>query len=266
MDVPTIRGYTARKQRLNKRGLSPFLVMKVATIGRIALLVTIFLVALALLFHFVYRPWQLTWGATAAEVARPMPGDELVDSPSFNATRAVTVNAPAERIWPWIVQMGYKRAGFYSWDVLDNDGIPSSERILPEYQDLEVGDWMPLSDDADAEVVALEPNRQLLLVFQSDGAATWAWGLYEIDAERTRLVSRLRWRAPNRLSQFTLDAFEIIMMRKCLLGIKHRAEDTAKVAAEVAVAAHVMVPLDKRRARRSEASNRPARVKQGQAL
>jgi hypothetical protein len=205
--------------------------MKVRTIGRIALVALGCFAVLAVFFHFVYRPWQLTWGATAAEVSRQMAGDELVDNPSFNATRAVTVNARPERIWPWIVQMGYKRAGFYSWDFLDNDGIPSAERILPEFQNLEVGDWMPLSDDTDAEVVALEPNEQLLLVFQSDGAATWAWGLYEIDAERTRLVTRLRWRAPNRLSQFTLDAFEIIMMRKCLLGIKHRAEDPARVAA-----------------------------------
>lgn len=202
--------------------------MKVRRIERVALLAAVILLGLAGLFYFVYRPWQLTWGATADEVARPMVGDELVETPTFKATRAVTVNASAERIWPWIVQMGYKRAGFYSWDILDNDGIPSAERILPEYQNLEVGDWMPLSDDTDAEVVALEPNNSMLLVFQSDGAATWAWGLYEIEEGRTRLVTRLRWTAPGVVSQFTLDAFEIIMMRKCLLGIKARAEgDTA---------------------------------------
>ncbi|MCK5498177.1 MAG: hypothetical protein KAI77_03200, partial [Gammaproteobacteria bacterium] len=81
-----------------------------------------FLVAFIAFFYLVYRPWQLSWGATADEVARPMVGDGLVTNPTFNATRAVTVNAPAERIWPWIVQIGYKRAGFYSWDILDNDG------------------------------------------------------------------------------------------------------------------------------------------------
>jgi hypothetical protein len=70
----------------------------------------------------------------------------------------------------------------------------------------------------------MEPNRRLLLVFQSGGTVTWAWGLYKIDAERTRLVTRLRWRATSVVSQFVLDAFEIIMMRKCLLGIKRRAE------------------------------------------
>jgi hypothetical protein len=153
-----------------------------------------------------------------------MAGDGLVASPTFNATRAVTVNAPAEGIWPWIVQMGYKRAGFYSWDFLDNAGIPSAERIMPEYQSLEVGDLVPLSEHTDAKVVDMEPNRRLLLVFPSDGTVTWAWGLYPIDAERTRLVTRLRWRTTSISSQFMLDAFEIIMMRKCLLGIKRRAE------------------------------------------
>ncbi len=198
--------------------------MKVYSVSRIALLATACLVAFVALFCSVYRPWQLSWGATADEVTRPMVGDGLVKNPTFNATRAVTVNAPAERIWPWIVQVGYKKAGFYSWDILDNDGIPSAERIVSEYQNLKVGDFVPLGEETDAEVVEMEPNRRLLLVFQSGGTVTWAWGLYKIDAERTRLVTRLRWRTTSALSQFALDAFEIIMMRKCLLGIKRRAE------------------------------------------
>ncbi len=210
--------------QLTRNTLDGLSIMKARNIKRIALLATAFLIAFVAFFYAVYRPWQLSWGATADEVARPMAGDGLVTNPTFNATRAVTVNAPAERIWPWIVQMGYKRAGFYSWDRLDNDGIPSAERIIPEYQNLAVGDLVPLSEETDAEVVEMEPNRGLLLVFQSDGTVTWAWGLYQIDAERTRLVSRLRWRTTRVVSQFMLDAFEIIMMRKCLLGIKRRAE------------------------------------------
>lgn len=198
--------------------------MRVKSIRRIAFLATLFLVAFIALFHLVYRPWQLSWGATANEVTRTMVGDGLVQNPTFNATRAVTINAPAERIWPWIVQVGYKRAGFYSWDILDNDGIPSAEWIIPEYQNLKIGDLVPLSEETDAEVIDMEPNKRLLLVFQSDGTVTWAWGLYKIDADRTRLVTRLRWRTTSAVSQFVLDAFEIIMMRKCLLGIKRRAE------------------------------------------
>ena len=185
---------------------------------------TAFLVTFVALFYLVYRPWQLSWGATADEVTRPMVGDGLVKDPTFNATRAVTINAPAERIWPWIVQIGYKRAGFYSWDILDNDAIPSAELIISEYQNLKIGDLVPLDEETDAEVVDMDPNRLLLLVFQSDGMVTWAWTLYKIDANRTRLVTRLRWRTSSTISQFMLDAFEIIMMRKHLLGIKRRAE------------------------------------------
>ena len=198
--------------------------MKTNRAKLIALLTTAFLFASIAFFYAVYRPWQLSWGATADEITRPMVGDGIVKNPTFNATRAVTVNAAAERIWPWIVQMGYKRAGFYSWDILDNDGIPSAERILPEYQNLEIGDLVPLDDEIDAAVVDMKPNEWLLLVFQSDSTVTWAWALYKIDADRTRLVTRLRWRASSVVSQFVLDAFEIIMMRKHLLGIKRRAE------------------------------------------
>jgi len=198
--------------------------MRVNRIRKIAFLATAFLVTFVAFFYLIYRPWQLSWGATDDEVARPMTGDGLVENPTFNATRAVTINAPAERIWPWIVQLGYRRAGFYSWDILDNDGIPSAERIIPEYQNLEIGDLVPLDEDSNAEVVDIEANKRLLLVFQSDGTVTWAWALYRIDADRTRLVTRLRWRTTSMVSQFVLDAFEIVMMRKCLLGIKRRAE------------------------------------------
>jgi len=205
--------------------------MRAKGVRRIAVLAAVFLVVLVsigALFYSVYRPWQLTWGATADEIISPMVGDELVKNPTFNATRAVTINAAAERIWPWIIQIGYKRAGFYSWDILDNDGIPSAERIMPEYQDLQVGDLVPLSEDTDAEVLDLHSNTRLLLVFESGDTVTWAWHLSRIDTGRTRLITRLRWRTTSLASQFTLDAFEIIMMRKCLLGIKRRAETPMK--------------------------------------
>jgi hypothetical protein len=87
----------------------------------------------------------MRWGATDAEVAGPMPGDEIVPKASFNATRAITIDAPPERVWPWIVQMGYRRAGFYTYALLDNAGYGSADRVLPEYQDPKVGDWMPMS-------------------------------------------------------------------------------------------------------------------------
>ena len=206
-------------------------------------------VVLILFFLFVYRPWQLNWGATEEEIQRSMPGDEIVADPTFNATRAVTIEASPEQVWPWLVQMGYLRAGFYSHDWLDNDGVPSAEVILPQYQGLAAGDSMPLTRGLDAEVRVLEPPRFLLLVFGSSASReasseasetpynlwTWSWGLYETDSGHTRLVSRLHVRMSFRRT-LLLDLFEIVMMRKHLLGIKRRAEAMATAAAAGAAA------------------------------
>jgi hypothetical protein len=186
-----------------------------------------FLCLLVLLICFVYRPWALTWGSTDEEIARPMPGDEVLADPTFNATRAVTIEATPEEIWPWIVQIGYRRAGFYSYDILDNDGIPSAERILPEYQDLEVGDLIPLTKSANVRVTELQPPKSMGLLFEVPGAwsnATWVWGLYPEDESHTRLVTRLRANPRQIRSRIFLDLGEIVMMRKCMLGIKRRAE------------------------------------------
>jgi len=176
---------------------------------------------------FLYRPWALSWGSTAEEVARSMPGDEVLEKATFNATRAVTIEATPEEIWPWIIQIGYRRAGFYSYDLLDNDGIPSVERILSEYQTLKVGDLIPLSKHAHVRVTVLDPPESMVLVFQVEGTwsnATWVWGLYPEDASHTRLVTRLRADARGVRPRIFLDLGEIIMMRKCMLGIKRRAE------------------------------------------
>ena len=195
------------------------------------LLAAVTLAVLGALFQVVYRPWQLNWGATRAEVERPMPGDEIIPRATFIATRAVTIRGRPAEVWPWIVQIGYHRAGFYSYDRLDNDGIPSARRILPEYQHLEVGDRVPLSRAGDAEVKALERERSLLLLVGRDPQLpetfTWAWGLYPEDGEHTRLVTRLRWRLDSAVGRLLMDTVEIWMMRKCLLGIKERVEASA---------------------------------------
>jgi hypothetical protein len=180
-----------------------------------------------LVLWFVYRPWALGWGSTEEEIARAMPGDEVLGNPAFNATRAVTIEATPEEIWPWIVQIGYRRAGFYSYDALDNDGIPSSDVILPEFQTLRVGDTIPLSRNAHVRVTELEKPTSMVLVFEVSGTwsnATWVWGLYPETASRTRLITRLRVNPTNVRSRLLLDLGEIIMMRKCMLGIKRRAE------------------------------------------
>jgi protein-S-isoprenylcysteine O-methyltransferase Ste14 len=186
----------------------------------------IFVVIFIPVFLLIYKQWALNWGANRDEIHRSMPGDDSVLSPAFNATRAVTIAAPPEDVWPWIVQIGYKRAGFYSYDNLDNDSVPSANCIIPAYQDLQVGDLIPMSGALNAQVTVLEPEEFLVMVFQEGPWRnnTWAWGLYEMDDGQTRLVTRLRVRETSRVSWVMLNFLEIIMMRKCMLGIKDRAE------------------------------------------
>ena len=185
-------------------------------------------VAFGVYLRFI-RPWQLRWGATDEEVARAMHGDDVVQSPTFNATRAVTIQARPEEIWPWLVQIGCKRAGWYSYDWIDNLGIPSANRIVPELQHLEVGDLIPFSPDGKQGmwIKAFERNRWILW-WDKKGDATWYWGLYPFEESHTRLITRNRvrytWRLPWVLYYLLEDVGDIVMMRKCLLGIKRRAE------------------------------------------
>jgi hypothetical protein len=176
------------------------------------------------------RRWHLRWGATDAEVEGPMPGDEIVLHPSFDATRAITIAAPPEDVWPWLVQVGWGRAGFYSYDLFDNAARPSARRILRRCQNVQVGDWVPMSpkvsDTTAFRVKAFEPNRWLLWEKPN---STWGWKLTPV-AGGTRLVTRLKdrydWRhAPGSaaLSLVLMEHGDFPMMRK-MLGVKERAE------------------------------------------
>jgi hypothetical protein len=176
------------------------------------------------------RPRAFSWGATRDEASRPMTGDGLCPRPNLNATRAVAIAAPPEAIWPWLVQWGWNRAGFYSYDLLDNLGRPSARQILPEFQNLAVGDWVPMSGkttpDTAYRVTRLEPVT--LMLWQKPGG-TWLWLLEPDGTGRTRLITRLRsryaWNRPTIVTELILmEAGDPFMMRKCLLGIKERAE------------------------------------------
>ena len=186
----------------------------------------------------VARPSQLRWGATDAELVRGMAGDALSLHPSFLATRAITINATPEIIWPWLLQMGYGRAGFYGYDALENlgsaRGIRSAERIIPELQQVVVGDALPLSAAGGLVVNAIAPNQFIVWSGASGtypGAFTWA--LYPVDASHTRLVSRIQW--SHHWSQpltLVMDLFtefaDHMAVRKVLEGVKDRAEGRAE--------------------------------------
>ena len=182
-------------------------------------------------YGLLVRPWHLHWGATDAEVARTMPGDDLVAHPQLAATRAITIDAPPSKVWPWLVQMGgYTRAGWYSFDRIDNAGRTSDWEIRPELQHLEVGDILPTDPDGRGfEVRAIDPERSLVLGIDAPGAVllSVAITLAPVDDDRTRLVIRLRQRAPSwRGWPFlaAMDLGDFVFMRRMLLGIRARAE------------------------------------------
>jgi hypothetical protein len=171
-----------------------------------------------------------TWGATPEEVAAAMPGDDLLPRAQYRATRAITVRAVPEDVWPWLVQVGVGRAGWYADDLLDNFARPSVRQIVPELQDLHVGQWLawvPHPTERTAFVVDSYAAPEWLL--WRHPCRTWAWGLVRLPDGRTRLVSRMRtlyeWHRP--LSVVTVLLMEIAdfsMMRRMLLGIRDRAE------------------------------------------
>jgi len=194
-------------------------------------------------YHWLVRPWHRRWGATDAELQQPMPGDERVKNPNFVTTRAVTINARPAEIWPWLVQLGVGRGGYYSYTWLPNMvGLQYSnaDTILPAFQYLEVGDTVPIDPrGVGFRVDAIDPNRSLLLTVpdpdhpRSDGLmTTWAFLLQPLDSEHTRLI--VRWRSNFRepltytalapVFFLVLDPLDFLMARQMLLGIKLRAE------------------------------------------
>jgi hypothetical protein len=196
------------------------------------LFLTLSVAGVGLAYMLWVRPWQLSWGASRSELLRTMPGDELVENPSFDATRGITINARPTEIWPWLVQIGIGRAGWYSYDCLDNLCKPSSEKILPEFQGLKIGDLVPLSPDGKQGfwVKELQP-RQWMLWTDKLVEASWLWALDPIDEEHTRLITRVRvhyaWLTPRILFHLLIEFADILMMRKCLLGIRQRSERSA---------------------------------------
>jgi hypothetical protein len=198
------------------------------------------------------RPRTLTWGATSDEVVRPLPGDDLVANPLYVTTRAITVKAPAAAIWPWLVQLGQNRGGFYTYDALENLmglDIHSAATIRPEWQDLHIGeDYVALDPDGSMKmtVAVLEPERAFVILsgspgeppqapgsfFKGDLEFSWAFVLDPLDAHTTRLLIRCRaaWADTftARLARpLLLEPVHFVMEERMLRGIRDRAERLA---------------------------------------
>jgi hypothetical protein len=179
-----------------------------------------------------WREWCLTWGATDDEANGPLPGDDLLADPAIMSTRAIWIDASPEAVWPWLVQMGPGRGGAYTYDWIENLfglGMHSADKILPEFQELTVGDAQRLGARGPVlRVAVLEPQESL--VFRSDDG-NWAWAFALVPADAgTRLISRNRIATPGAsamaraLYKYFMEPGSLIMERKMLLGIKERAE------------------------------------------
>ena len=207
------------------------------------------------------RTWWKTWGVVPGEASRELPGDELVPDAQAMDTRGITIEAPPERIWPWLVQMGYGRGGWYSIDQLDMRG-GSAERIVEAWQDLAVGDVVPTHPGGGFRVRLLERNRALVLFgdpstmqpmtrpegeevpagLAASGSflaatprefmASWSFVLEPLGPNRTRLIERMRYWStegtPVTRAALTLLGFGVfVMMQRQMVGIRSRAEQLA---------------------------------------
>ena len=168
------------------------------------------------------RHWYDTWGVDPDEAERALPGDELVEAATAHDTRGITIEATPEAVWPWLVQMGYGRAGWYSYDMLDMKGS-SATTIVPELQTTKVGDIMPTDPSGGFVVKVLDPRRALVLYVDTEMVAarekadlseespglamsgrfletatppefkaSWAFVLEPIGEGKTRLIERFR--------------------------------------------------------------------------
>jgi hypothetical protein len=195
--------------------------------------------AVAVTYLRVLRPWQLGWGATEEERGRPMPGDDLVEAPTFNATRAITIRAQPGDIWPWLVQVGVNRAGWYSYDWLDNLGRPSARQVIAELQDIKVGDVMPMSPDGKhgIRVHALDPPHSMIWGTPDD--TSWTWLLDPQPDGSTRVLSRVRsryrWLSPSIAFSMLLEFADIWMMRRMLLNLRERVEGASQATTTAAL-------------------------------
>ena len=182
-------------------------------------------IALTSVYRWVLRPWHVRWGTIDGEPDGSLPGDDLL-ADAAQTTRAVAVDAPAADVWPWLVQLGWGRAGWYSYDWIDNDGRPSAVTLRPDLQHLAVGDTIAMTPDVGFTVRCVVPGATI--VAQAPDGTTWCLHLLDRADGTCRLLSRFRAPAPAVASRpgsghCLADPGTFVMERRMLLGIRDRA-------------------------------------------
>ncbi len=209
-------------------------------------IIGVFVAVAAILYHFVVRPWHLRWGTIGNESTRLLPGDALALGTDVPVTHAVGINAAAKDVWPWIVQIGQRRGGFYSYTWLENlfgCRITNANTIVPHWQQLEVGYEIWLHPNAPPlKVVAIEPEQALVLGARSERSIfRWAFVLEELSEGNTRLIVRGKghwgWGWLEKPFNYFIDEpAHFIMERKMLLEVKRLVESECQLKSPVASA------------------------------
>jgi len=206
---------------------------------------------------FVIRPWMLTWGSSDVERARPLPGDDIEPNATYVTTRALTIHAPQVAIWPWLVQMGQDRAGFYTHNWVERllrSGIPDTAVIRPEWQHLEVGDLVRTNRDIGGKpmgwpVAAVEDDRAVVVTSKSMPVGTYAFVIEPIDTETSRLIvrDRARWKWTEMpFAALVYEPLHAYMETGLMKGVKHRAEALQQTAGLRAATEPVTLPARRR--------------------
>ena len=200
---------------------------------------------LLLAFHLFVRPWYLQWGATGKEAREPLVGDRIVANAASQETRAITIHAGVQQVWPWLAQLGQDRGGFYSFDILENLAgceMPTTDGLRPDRQSWQEGDklWMYPSNKAGGAGFAtlrdVVPGRALGFgthmvgtPIQSPENGSWSFALEPIGAAATRLLIRGRGatgRSPSETAfdMFLFEPLHFMMERRMMIGVKELAE------------------------------------------
>lgn len=198
------------------------------------------IIILFLVYLLLVRPWIMRMGATDREISASLPGDGLVIQPVTKYTQAITINAPREIVWGYLIQVGYRRAGWYNWDFINRmagrnyfyEGNQSANRVIPELQQLQAGDKIYLTPQLGMDVEKIQKEEYLMLTGKDKDRylVVWTYQLQELDKNSTRLL--VRWTS-NQNEGLGLKILNLLLIEpggagiqqsQMLQGIKARAE------------------------------------------